>query len=161
MRRRGFSLVELLCVMALLAVVGLILALLLRQTLDAERTQSDSFNQMLLRNALADQFRGDVSRADKQLDTWREFGAGADTLILHMPDDKHIVYRWQDGELERMTFTGDKETKRTVPLGHKELKVEIDASQRLARLRLRALHLGKVLPGRTTEITAALGGDAR
>lgn len=159
-RRRGFSLVELLCIIGLLAVIGLVMAMLLRETLDVERVQSAGFEQMLQRNALADQFRADVAQADKVLPAWRAYKSGADTLILERGKDSHIVYRWHDGTLRRKSFDGKQEIERVVPIGGDDTRVDfVGADAKLVRLRLRVMQGGKAASGRTLEIAAALGGD--
>jgi prepilin-type N-terminal cleavage/methylation domain-containing protein len=160
-KRRGFTLVELLCVMAMLAVIGLVMALLLRETLDVERMQTAGFDQMLQRNALADQFRADVAQAEKVLAEWRDYKGGADTLILQKSKDSHVVYRWNEGSLQRKSFEGQQEVERTLQVGGKDVRVEfIDADSKLVRLRLRTMRDGKAVSGRTVEIAAAVKGDA-
>jgi prepilin-type N-terminal cleavage/methylation domain-containing protein len=159
--RRGFTLTEMLCVMAMLAVIGLVMALLLRETLDVERTQSAGFDQMLQRSALADQFRTDVAQAEKVLDQWRDYKSGPGTLILQKGQDSHVVYRWHEGILKRKSFDDDREVERILPVGGKDIGVEFStADSKLVRLRLRLLRDGKAAPGRTVEIAAALKGDA-
>jgi prepilin-type N-terminal cleavage/methylation domain-containing protein len=161
MKRRGFSLLELLCVIMLLAVAGMMLVLLLRQTLSVEQVQSASFDQMLHRNALADLFRADVAKAEKTLDEWRDFRAGDDTLILQLAKDRHVVYRWQDKKLQRETFGGEDAVRQTLPIGRTEVRIEFVRTGGLLRLRLIPLDKGTDLPGRTVEILAALGGELR
>ena len=119
-RRHGFTLIEMLCVMVLLAVIGLIMTLLLRETLDVERVQAASFDQMLQRNALADQFRADAAHSERTLADWRGYASGPDTLILKQGKDHHIVYRWRNGTLTRISFEGEEELERTLPVGGKQ-----------------------------------------
>jgi prepilin-type N-terminal cleavage/methylation domain-containing protein len=161
MKRRGFSLLELLCVIMLLAIAGMMLILLLRQSLDVERVQSASFDQMLHRNAFADLFRADVAKAEKTLDVWGDFQAGDDVLILQVANDRHVVYRWMGSQLQRESFGGDDDVNQTLPTGHTEVRVVFARTGRLLRLRLIPLHKGGDLPDRTVEIAAALGGDLR
>jgi prepilin-type N-terminal cleavage/methylation domain-containing protein len=160
-KRRGFTLTEMLCVMAMLAVIALVMALLLRETLDVERIQTAGFEQMLQRNALADQFRADVAQAEKVLSEWRDYKSGAGTLILQKSNASHIVYRWHEGALKRKSFDGDRELERTLPVGGKDIRVEFsDADSKLVRLRLRMVRDGKAVSGRSVEIAAAVKGDA-
>jgi prepilin-type N-terminal cleavage/methylation domain-containing protein len=159
-RRRGFSLVEMLCVMALLAVIGVVMAVLLREILDVERIQASAFDQMLQRNALADQFRADVAQADKVLPQWRDYASGADSLILEQGKDCHVVYRWNEGTLKRKIFEGAEELERVLPVGGKQIRVEfIETGATMVRLRLHTLQSGKAASGRTVEIAAALAGE--
>jgi len=161
LRRPAFSLTEMLCVMALLAVIGLIMAMLLRETLDVEQVQAAGFERMLQRNALADQFRADVAQAEETLAEWRDFKSGAGTLILEKSKDSHVVYRWHEGALQRQSFEADRAVERTLPVGGPEIGVEfVAAESKLVRLRLRTLRAGKAAPGWTVEIAAALKGDA-
>ena len=102
-KRRGFTLVEILCVMILLAAIGTILALMLTETIRVERAEAAGFDRMLQRNALADQFRADANRAAKMLPAWGGFQAGADTLILEQNANRRVIYRWHDNLLTRVT----------------------------------------------------------
>ncbi len=159
-RRHGFTLIEMLCVMVLLAVIGLIMTLLLRETLDVERVQAASFDQMLQRNALADQFRADAAHSERTLADWRGYASGPDTLILKQGKDHHIVYRWRNGTLTRISFEGEEELERTLPVGGKQTRVEfVETGSKLVRLRLRSLQGSKPASGRTVEIAAALAGE--
>ena len=115
--RHGFTLLELLCVMALLSVLGVVFGILLKQTLDVERAQAAGFNRLLQNKALADQFRADVARADKAPDAWQQHAANAQTLILQMKEGDHVVYAWRKGELIRESIDASKLVVRPLPLG--------------------------------------------
>ncbi len=91
-RRPGFTLVEMLAVMFLLAVVAGIMTLLLKDTLDLERGQRLGFDNLVRNHLLADQFRGDVAKAIRAPAKWRDYEANAHTLILQMSADSHVVY---------------------------------------------------------------------
>jgi prepilin-type N-terminal cleavage/methylation domain-containing protein len=158
-QRYAFSLIEILCVIALIAVLGVVLAMLLKETIAVERTQAAGFDKILQSNALADQFRADVAQAVVAPEEWNDYKADAKTLILQGKDGQHIVYRWRDGALQR--FASDLE--RTLPVGPR-VGVEFirsGADPKLVRVRLHTLRDGNVVSGQSLEIAAALGGEWR
>ena len=162
--RRGFTLTEMLCIMALIAVLGIILTLLLRETLQIEQVQARGFDKLLQTKALADQFRADVAQAESAPPLGEPYQADAQTLILQMKNSEHIVYRWQEGELIRLAIKDQVQTERALPIGGKKVGVEFvhaHASSKVLRLRLTTLRGATPVPGQTLEIAAALGGDWR
>jgi len=163
-RRRGFSLIELLCVMFLLTVLLTMLAVLLREIMRVERIQSAGFERILESKVLADQFRTDVASATKDVKEWNNFNADAATLILEMKNEDHIVYRWDNGKLTRHAFLANEaEHKKTLPIGGRHIDVEfIHADkQSIIRLRLHPLSDEKRDAGKSLEFAASLGGDWR
>jgi prepilin-type N-terminal cleavage/methylation domain-containing protein len=161
--RRGFSLLEMLCVIVLLALLAGILTALLSETLEVERMQAEGFDKILQKNALADQFRADVAQAASAPDAWQQYKANPQTLILEMKNNSHVVYVWQEGNLVRHAFEDGKEFERILPIGGSRVGVEFVAgpSPKLIRFRLHAIGDGNPLPGQSLEIAAALGGDWR
>ena len=160
--RHGFSLIELLCVMVLLSVLGVVFGLLIKQTFDVERVQAQSFDRLLQNKVLADQFRADVARAEKAPATWQHLQADRHTLILQMKDDEHVAYVWHKGKLSRESGENGKLVERPLPIDASRVTVEFgQADLNLLRLRLVSLRDGKAVAGQTLEITAALGGDWR
>jgi prepilin-type N-terminal cleavage/methylation domain-containing protein len=162
--RRGFSLIEMLCVMVLLVLLGGFVAVMLGQLFAAERSQSEFHERMRAHVAVADEFRADVARAEKAPAEWRDHKAGPQKLILEMPNGEHIVYLWLGGRLERRPFAGGKETARVLPGGGEGVGVEFvrDGPQPgLVRMRLLTLRGGSPVPGQALGIAAALAGDRR
>ena len=150
--------------MILIGVIGMILTLLLRQTLQVEQTQAQGFNRMLQSKALAVQFRADVGQADRAPEQWRQYLADSHSLILQMKNGDHVVYLWQKGKLLRFAFEGDEESEQTIPLDAVRVGVEFaraDSNPKLLRLRLLAMRGESPVQGQTLEIAAALGGDWR
>src|SRR5260370_32261953 len=92
--RRGYTLVEMLCVMILLTVVGGILVVLLKETLALKAAQAESQQRMVVQGALADLFRADVGRAEKAPRQWRDYMGGPRPLILENRDGSHFLYLW-------------------------------------------------------------------
>ncbi len=163
MRRRGFSLIEILSVMVLLAVFGFVTAILLKETLDIERVQAAGFNKFLESTALADQFRADVHRAEATLSEWQDYVANERTLILQTKEGR-IVYLWDENRLVRRAFENGGLTEQFPPLSGRETRAEFVRDGRepkMVRLRLHRLRAGEVVEGQTIEIDAALGGDFR
>lgn len=161
--RRGFSLIELLCVITLLTVLTGALGLLLNETLEAERLQTEGYDRFQRSRALADQFRADVARAEKAPAKWQEYVADSATLILQLKNRDHLVYHWHEGTLRRLTFENGEENERALPVPGR-MSVEFDRAApdvKLVRLRLLTVRFGNAVPGQTLEIAAAVGGDWR
>jgi prepilin-type N-terminal cleavage/methylation domain-containing protein len=160
--RRGFTLVEMLVVMALVVLLSGLMAKLLIETLGVERFQRQAFDKTLQDNALADQFRADVAQAESTPDQWRDYQAGKDTLILQLPKGEHVVYRWQENSLRRLAFAPKSKTERNVPTGDENTELAfIHDPQNPKLLRLRLFSVREESPRQTLDIAAALGGDLR
>jgi prepilin-type N-terminal cleavage/methylation domain-containing protein len=162
--RRGFSLTEMLCVISLLTIVLGVLAILLKECLDLERAQAENFERMAQHQALADEFRGDVARAEKAPEAWQDYKAGPGTLILQLKEGHHVVYQWKDGQLERRAIEGREEPARGIAIDKEKVDVEFvrdGSGSGLVKLRLFTLRDGKRSSEETLEIAAALGGDWR
>jgi prepilin-type N-terminal cleavage/methylation domain-containing protein len=162
--RKGFTLIEMVCVIILLAVLAGVMAVFLRETLEIERLQAEGFDKILQNNALADQFRADVAQAVGAPPEWQRYQAGPATLILRMPSGGHVVYLPDEESLERRAVENGQLSLRRLPIGGQHVKVEFDraiADSKLIRLRVYTLHKGSPLSGQALEIAAALGGDWR
>ena len=185
-KRRGYTLIELLCVFSLLGVLGLVMAVLLREVIRVEGTQTQGFDRLLQSQTLADQFRADVADAQSAPQAWEQFKADAHTLILQRQNGERIIYRWQAGQMQRLTYEDRAMPKlgpcveavlgtaavptvergaiaeRTLPVGGKQIGIEfVRAGGNVLRLRLLTMRNGNPAPGQTLEIAAALGGDWR
>ena len=169
-RRCGFTLIEILIVLVLLAVLWGVLTLILGQTL-----QLDAGNpkvSTVCSSAVSwPTSSADVAQAEKAPSEWEPYRADGHTLILQMKTGERLIYRWRDGRLQRLTCENrpfkaaavpDDRVKaeRTLPVG-KQIAVEFVQDGKLVRLRLIALRNGKAVPGQTMEIAAALGGNWR
>jgi len=162
-KRSGIMLSELLCVIAVLAILLAMLVLLLNETMHTERMQAQSYDRLQHCKALADQFRADVARAEKSLDQWNDYLAGDATLILQMKNDEHVLYFWHENVLTRLAIKDQEETERALPVA---VETEVAflrpaADAKLLRLRLTPMRHGRVIEGQAIEFAAALGGDLR
>jgi prepilin-type N-terminal cleavage/methylation domain-containing protein len=161
--RRGFSLIELLCVILLISVIGGLLTLILKETLEVERVQAAGFQQLLLSNALADQFRADVAQAESAPPRWGKYKSDEQTLILQMKKE-HVVYLWEDDKLQRFAIDDQQTLERTLPVSGNRVEVKFvhdAANAKLIRLQIRVVREGNAVPAQTLDIAAALGGDWR
>jgi len=162
-KRSGIFLSELLCVMAILAIVMTMLVLLLNETMHTERMQAQNYDRLQYCKALADQFRADVARAEESLDQWNDYLADSTTLILKMKEGEHVLYFWHDNVLTRLAIKNQEETERALPVAVETevafLRPAVDA--KLVRLRLTPVRHGRVIDGQAIEFAAALGGDLR
>jgi type II secretory pathway pseudopilin PulG len=160
--RAGFTLLEMMVVMW-----GLGIALVLGATLLAATIRADRFGAITLRNLtwqseLADQFRTDVARTIAVPDSLGALTRGPQCLILRLHDGTHVIYQWQDGQLERTVRTGDAETRRPLPVGSQDMSVEFDRpGGDRPLLILRLIEAPPHGTARQTQISAALGGDLR
>jgi Tfp pilus assembly protein PilV len=162
-RRLGFTLLEILVIMFALGVVMLLGTATLVGTLQMAQATTAGFDQQLLRSVLADEFRADVAQAVDAPAKVGEVTAGSMCLILRWADGRHIIYRWDNHELERSEVAGSATTRRRLSLGRAGVAVEFTRAgndQRLVILRLRQ-PWGSGKRQRQFEIAAALGGDLR
>lgn len=163
-RRPGWTLIEMLCAMALIALLSMMLVLIIVGTLEIERTQAEGFDRLLQNKALAEQFRADVSAADDAPAQWQQHRADEHHLILHMKTGDHILYAWRGQKLYRQEYTANKSAEVAMGVDGRGLTVEFvapESAAKLVRLRVHRMHQGKRADGQSLEIAAALGGDWR
>ncbi len=163
-RRSGFTLVELLVVIGVLAILGGILAVLLKLTLETEHAQTVSFDRLLQISRLADEFRDDVAKAENTLANWQDLQADERTLILSLKNQTQIVYQWKDGSLWRSVFAADELSERVVQIDAKDVRIDfvhLVGGEKLVRLRLHRTREGQDLADQALELAAAIGGDQR
>jgi type II secretory pathway pseudopilin PulG len=158
-RRPGWSLLELTAVMGILGVLLALTFATVAGTIRTEQASVASFHKLAVQSALADLFRTDVAQAKAAPDKLDAFVKGPACLILQLPDQSHIVYRWDKGRLIRSTFSGKKTAAQPVPLGEKRATVEFSWSAAAAPALLTLRVKGQALA--PLDITAALGGDNR
>jgi type II secretory pathway pseudopilin PulG len=168
--RRGFLLIEMLCVILLLTLLTGILALMMKEALHAGRAQAAGFDRALAINALADAFRADVAEAEDAPESWQQYRAGATTLVLTMPDGAHVIYTWEDRLLWRREVKNGEMSERNTAVDESRQPgddpVDVSfvrdvADGRLVRLRVHWTRRGSPLAGQSLTIDAALGGDRR
>jgi hypothetical protein len=153
--------VEVLVVMAALAVATGLLIVALEGALKLEHASSGLLDGLRARHALADQFRADVARAADAPEHWQKEAAGPTCLILAVGNDRHVVYRWEAERLLRIEAAGKKAHRREVGLGEGATAVTFErsgAGGRLVTLQLFTVRKDGVRKP-SAEITAALGGD--
>jgi type II secretory pathway pseudopilin PulG len=161
-RRSGFTLIEMIAVMwGLTAALGLGMALILA-AVRTDQVAAATLGELSRRGELADQFRGDVARAEAAPEKFGEWTAGPTCLILRAPGDTYVVYRGLAGKVERIIRTGDKESRRPILVGNEETAVEFirPAGERpLVTLLVNDSPVRGVV--RRTDMSAVLGGDRR
>jgi hypothetical protein len=145
--------------LALLVLVGVATML---GALRVQMAVTASQERLAARGALADQFRADVGGAAAAPDRLGEWTADPRCLILRTAGGRHVLYRWEDGRLERGERAGGGEVSwRHVALGPQGATVEFGRSGggHVITLRVSEPRGGK--SDRETEVVAALGGDLR
>jgi Tfp pilus assembly protein FimT len=161
-RRRAFSLLEMLIVIAALQVFLALIAGTMWAMVRIERSAAADFQRALTQGALADQFRADVAAAATAPGKLDGVAAGPQCLILRNADEKKIIYRWDGEHLQRAAISAAGTTRQRLPLGVDEAAVEFarDGAGRLLTLRLTETHgQGSTRRQHLVEIRAALGGD--
>ncbi len=161
-RRWGFSLIEMVVVMAALALLMTLVTLTLAGIISSEKLTAGVTQRLMRQQALADQFRADVAGASAGLASWKDWTAGPDCLILRQPGGRHVVYLWRGERLQRLEHQGRDFTARPLPLGSENMTVEFPDNEPGRPLRtLRLLEKRGRVTTWQTEIAAALGGDLR
>jgi prepilin-type N-terminal cleavage/methylation domain-containing protein len=159
-RRRAFTLVELLIVMAGVSVALAFGSAILVSALKVQRAATNAFGRQALRTVLADQFRADVGEAAAAPDSGGSMKAAPQCVILRRQDGSFIVYRWQEDHLERMELDGACTVQRKARIGPEAANVRLSRQGKLLSLFL----IDAPFPGKEAkefEIAAALGGDHR
>ena len=162
-RRSAFTLLELLTVMG---TMGIVLLLATATLVGAQRINASAAGvaqRLAVQAALADLFRQDVARATAAPDAFEKRRAGPTCLILRTADGGHVIYRWDDGQLERTQFVGHKESRQRMPVGSDRASAEFFRSgpgARVVTLRLTEPS-GSATSRRAIEFSASLGGDCQ
>jgi hypothetical protein len=121
-----------------------------------------TLRELSRRAELADQFRADVAAADAAPDRVGPWTSGPDCLILHTPVNGHVVYRWQDGGLQRVVKSGDTERRTPFAVGPEGTAVEFARGAGDPPLLTMTLIEHPVRGvARRVDVSAALGGDTR
>src|SRR5262249_20499938 len=115
--RSAFTLFEVLAVMGSLGALLLLATATLLTAQRINRSASGASGRLTVQAALADQFRRDVAQAKAAPGKFEQKQAGAECLILQTADGGHIVYRWGNGELQRSTHLGRRESRQRLPVG--------------------------------------------
>jgi hypothetical protein len=148
-------------VMAVMAAITGVLAVALTGALKLERASAGDLDRLGSQRDLADRFRADVAQAADAPEHWREDVAGPTCLILARGEDRHLVYRWEAGRLERFETVGQTTHRSEFTRHGGPADVAFERSRdggRLITLRLFAAGKdGRKQP--SAEIAAALGGD--
>jgi prepilin-type N-terminal cleavage/methylation domain-containing protein len=161
--RRGFTLLELVAVIWALSVVLLLGGAALLGANQLQKAASAANDRNALRGIVADQFREDVALAASTPEAVGPLKAGPSCLILHLADQRYVVYRAEAGRLERAALSRADAAPHWVLLGGEGVVGAFRRTgpdQRLLTLTIQE-PAGSGLRKRTTEITAALGGDRR
>ena len=160
-RRSAFTLFEILVVMASMGPVLLLATATLLAAQRINRSAAGVSERLAVQAALADQFRQDVAQATAAPDTFEKKHAGPGCLILRAADGRHVVYRWDKGQLERSAHVGGRESRQRLPAGSNRAVVEFSRAGPSGRLvTLRLIELPGNTPTRhAIEISASLGGD--
>jgi type II secretory pathway component PulJ len=156
-------LLEVLVSIMLISVLCGVFALIMTQTMQAQRMQAHSFDRLQHSKALADQFRRDVARAKSAPEKLDQIEAGKQALILQMDGDDHVIYVWHANTLKRSSHSQGEAIVRGVPVpfGMTVEFIRPTADVKLVRLRLTPVVQEKELAGQSLEFAASLGGDWR
>ncbi len=161
--RPAFSLLEMLVVMFALGVVMMLGTATLLGTIRMAEATTTAFDQQTVWSVLADEFRADVAQAADAPASVGELTASGTCLILRMADGRHVMYRWNNDQLERSELAGSGAAPRRLPLGRAGTGLEFTRAGNDGRLLIIRLtqSWGAGKKKRQIEIAAALGGDLR
>ena len=90
-RRAGFTLLEIMAVMTVLALVLGLLIVSLTSLLRLEQADSAFYDRVMNNDRVADRFRTDVAQATSAPTEWSTYQAGTHCLILEQPNGMHVV----------------------------------------------------------------------
>jgi prepilin-type N-terminal cleavage/methylation domain-containing protein len=161
--RPGFTLIEMVVVLAALGVCVFMGAALVITMLKAEHTARDAANHVSRRQALAALFRNDVARAESADPFKIENLSGQSTrLLLQIPGGTTVLYHWGNEALERIERMGAKETRKVVYVGGKgSVLYFLRSFTRHEIITLCILESSDPGPLRQSDVSAALGGNLR
>jgi prepilin-type N-terminal cleavage/methylation domain-containing protein len=160
-RRDGFTLVELVAVMALMTLILMMSGVAIATLLKIGRTGAAGMQRLLAQKELADQFRADVARAVAAPAEFGKYKAGKECILLRNTNDDFVAYRWLGGTLERSLLSQSRPERWPIPVGSSVVAGEFDRSgidRGIVTLRLID---SRARRGQVMEISAALGGDLR
>ncbi len=104
--RRGFTLLEMLCVFVALAAAMTISILLLTSLLRAGQMARTTGETLTWRAILSERFREDVHATVKTHEHWKQFDSSPTCVILELADGSTVVYDFHDKLLLRHSATG-------------------------------------------------------
>lgn len=151
MNRRGFTLFELVSVLAALSAALTIGVLIFATVMKANRLARDVGETVTAHAAVADNLRKDAHQAVGTLAHWRQYDTGPRCIILELPGEQHVVYDYRDGVLYRDDF----KTKQLVALPARKVP---EFSARDGMIVLRLVDCDHLSTRPAVEILAALGG---
>jgi prepilin-type N-terminal cleavage/methylation domain-containing protein len=161
-KRTGFTLLEMMCVMAVLGILLMAGTGLIVTVMKTSSMGDRIGNRVSQRAELAKQFRDDVARAERARDKFGDLEAGPTVLILRMPDESTIIYRINDDGCTRIERKNLSETSRRLPLDAKNTTVEFTHPAGSSKLiTMRITESPSRGPVNVTELSAALGGNSR
>jgi hypothetical protein len=158
----AFTLTEVLVVLATTFVIMMICGVTIATAMRISRSGMKGLDALVTANALADQFRADVARATAAPAEFGRYKAGPSCLLLRTgKDDDYVVYRWEEGVLERSLLARVRPDRRQIAIGSNTFLPEFDRTgipRGIVTLRLTET---RPKPGRPIEISAAIGGLVR
>ncbi len=164
-RDSGYLLSEMLIVMMALGAGMALGGAALILALQTQRTADQTFQKLVQRRALAEQFRGDVHWATSTLPAWLdqdEVASSPTCLILQGPGTEKVIYRWVSGQLERIEIKDNQASWRPLPVGPGVIGLELTPHPERGVITMKLLEAGpKGGAERYFELSAALGGDWR
>jgi hypothetical protein len=161
--RRGFTLLEITAVVWALGLTLLLGTTILLAALRIEKAAAAAEHRNSLHGIVADHFRADVALAGATPETLHTLKAGPTCLILRLADGTYVVYRAEEGRLERAALATAAATPYWMPLAGDGVTAAFAAAGTDRRVLTLTLQEPDDSGRRkwTTAIAAALGGDLR
>ena len=161
--RRGFTLLEIMVVVWALGLTLFLGTTILLGALRIEKAAAAAERRNSLHGILADHFRADVALAGATPEKVGMLKAGPTCLILRLADGTYVVYRVEEGRLERAALATADATPYWMSLAGDGVVVAFTAAETDRRVLTLTLQEPDDSGRRkwTTTIAAALGGDLR
>jgi prepilin-type N-terminal cleavage/methylation domain-containing protein len=152
LRRRGWTLIEMVVVIMCLSVLLSLLGSLLWAVFRIQNAATASFEQLQTESNLADRFRDDVAAARDSPDLAADFQASPLCMILRGESDGFIIYRFLDDRVDRVDMRTETSQIESYKVTGDDAVAEFGRRGRLMTLTLRGPQGGALT------IAAALGG---
>ena len=161
-RRRGFTLLEMLAVMAGLAIVAVMGATIMVGAFRIHQATAMAHTRANQHETFVDQFREDVARASSAPASLEKWAAGPTCLILQTAEGGQIVYVEKEGRFERWRWPkGGVYALHPGPVGTKVSFERTGPDGRFVTMNLQPPATAHGKARDPLYISAALGGDLR
>lgn len=152
-RRTGFSLLEMIVVIFGISLLLGMLGSMIWAVMRIESAGTESFTRMQQQAQLADRFRDDVSQAQESPELAEDFTSSPMCMILKQGDGGLVIYRWQEGKLQRQVIRDRQHETQEIPVGGDDVHILFSRRAGVLMMDIHGPHRAPLM------IAAALGGN--